>query len=163
MKKMLLIYILLIVILGGFAIFKAGYIKFPNFGFGNGNKTPYAMVNNAKIKLILAKKESDQETGLSNRNSLAQDQGMLFVFERKDYYQFWMKNMKFPIDMIYINDNKVVYVFDDVKPPTITKNVAGMTIYRPNDPANFVLEVNSGIAKKYNIKPGTTINLYNVE
>ena len=104
------------------------------------------------IKVDLALTPVEQEQGLSGRQSLAENEGMLFVFESPGKYQFWMKDMNFPIDMIWLNENgKVVYI----------KRNASSELYPetygpgPNDGnAKFVLEVVSGFSDKNNLKVG---------
>src|ERR1035437_2682069 len=77
-------------------------------------KTPRAEINGHAFNLYLAETSQDQAIGLAKYNKLEQDQGMLFLFANSDYYSFWMKDMKFPIDIIFIQNNKVVDVFNKV-------------------------------------------------
>src|SRR6266550_6083274 len=70
----------------------------------------------------------EQQQGLSGRNSLPQDQGMLFVFKKADLYAFWMKGMKFPLDMIFIKDNKIVSISQNVPVPS-NPNDANLPVY----------------------------------
>jgi uncharacterized membrane protein (UPF0127 family) len=119
-----------------------------------------ADVNGKKINLIVAKSEGDRMKGLSGRDNLGENQGMLFVFEKKDTYGFWMKNMKFPIDIIYIDDNSVVYLVENAPAPS--GQADALTVYKPDKPANRVLEVNAGKAKELGIKKGTKITFKNI-
>ncbi len=92
-----------------------------------------------------------RQRGLMFREGLAPMTGMFFVFEQEDIYPFWMKNMKFPIDIIWINaDKRVVYIVN--KAPAC---VAGSCpIYTPSAKAKHVLEVPAGDAIKYGITVG---------
>ena len=91
------------------------------------------------------------ERGLSGHKPLLDNQGMLFVFQKPDNYGFWMKNMFFPIDIIWIGaDWKVVHMEKSVSASTYPK------IFFPNSPAQYVLEVNSGISDAINLKVGDT-------
>ena len=92
--------------------------------------------------------------GLSGRNNLPEDQGMLFIFEKKGTYGFWMRDMKFPIDIIFIDDDMVVYIVENASPGAQTPN---LTIYIPDVPVNRVLELNAGQVKKLGIKKGIKI------
>lgn len=83
------------------------------------------------------------------RESLCPDCGMLFVFPRQERYAFWMKNMRFPLDFIWIGeDKKVSAIITDVPPcsgdycPTVASG----------EKVKYVLEVNAGFAAKHNIK-----------
>ena len=97
--------------------------------------------------------EPQKELGLGNRNHMALDHGMLFVYDHAEAYSYWMKGMRFPLDMVWIKDKTIV---------DITKNVPvsvnGMLpVYSPKVPVDKVLELNAGITDKYQIKPGDTL------
>lgn len=103
--------------------------------------------------------EDDMEEikrGLSGRESLDADKGMLFVFDHSARYQFWMPDMHFNIDIIWINDGKVVDVTKSASKEFDRKNPI---LYKPSSPAQFVLEVNEGFADAHNIKKGSIVTL----
>lgn len=114
-----------------------------------------ATINNHTFKIAVARTSRDKQIGLSGRTSIPDDEAMLFPFDKPDYYSFWMKQMKFPIDIIYINGNKVVTVHKNVQPPQGQN--ADLPIYRPDQPADKVLEIKANLSDKYNIKPGDTV------
>ncbi len=121
--------------------------------------SPSATINNHKIKLIVAKNGEEQEIGLSKYSLLPKDEGMIFPFKSAGKYRFWMKNMKFPIDIVYIKNKKVVTVFENAQPP---KNKAeNPPIYEPTETADTVLEINAGLSKEYGIKKGAEIKYEN--
>src|SRR3989344_573955 len=63
------------------------------------------------IRVNLATTDAAREQGLSGRENLKEEEGMLFVFDYPDKYSFWMKDMNFPIDMIWIIENKkIIYI-----------------------------------------------------
>jgi len=97
--------------------------------------------------------------GLSGRENLPENNGMLFVFDSRAYHSIWMKDMKFPIDIIWIGDSKVVDLAEGT--PVPEKNTADsvLPLYRPGAPAEFVLEVNAGFVKKHNIQIGDSVGL----
>lgn len=133
---------------------------------GSGNplsflrQTPKASVQNRSFNLIVAKDPKDIEIGLSNRTSLPENEGMLFIFNKSDYYQFWMRDMKFPIDIIFIKDNKIVTIHHNAQPPKSANE--NIPLYKPTSPVNRVFEINAGLAKKYNIKEGDTVQFSNL-
>jgi uncharacterized membrane protein (UPF0127 family) len=118
-------------------------------------KTPKAEINGQVFNLYLAETSKDQEIGLAKYNHLEQDQGMLFLFNKSDFYSFWMKDMKFPIDIIFIQDEKIVDVFNKV-PVAPNEN---LPVYKTVTKANKVLEINAGLANKYGIKIGSEIKI----
>jgi len=123
------------------------------------SKTPTVKAGNHTFKLYVAKSSNDQQVGLSKYDKIDDSRGMIFTFGKPDYYSFWMKQMKFPIDIIYIKDNKIVTIHKSVKPP---KSSEELTLYNPTQPSDKVLEVNAGLSQKYNIKEGDSVELSNI-
>lgn len=92
--------------------------------------------------------------GLSGRKSLAANEGMLFIFPDDGIYGFWMKDMLFPIDIVWISaDKRVVHVDSDVSPITYPR------VFEPPLPVRYVLELPAGKAKEYNALPGSNVGL----
>jgi uncharacterized protein len=97
-----------------------------------------------------------QATGLSFRKSIASDHGMLFVFNSPSIQNFWMKDMNFSIDMIWISGNKIVGFAQDAAPQP-GDPLWKLKIYSSPDGTDKVLEVTSGTVTKDNIKVGDTV------
>lgn len=91
--------------------------------------------------------------GLSGRPALDADGGMLFDFGNTKERKFVMRNMKFPLDIIFIADNKIVKIAANLTP----EGRAPSRVYNSGQPANFVLEVNGGYAAEKGIKVGETV------
>ncbi|HEV7702008.1 MAG TPA: DUF192 domain-containing protein [Candidatus Paceibacterota bacterium] len=109
-------------------------------------------VGNTQIMVDLAITPEQQEQGLSGRISLKEDEGMLFIFEKPATYVFWMKDMNFPIDMIWLGEDlRVVYIKRDARPELYPE------AYSPERDAKYVLEVVSGFSDKNNIKEGDRV------
>jgi len=156
MKKILALVIILFGILLGIVVAR-NYLGENNSFFTN---TPVATINDQEFKLDVADTDTEKENGLSNRSDLPQDRGMLFIFDKPDYYSFWMKNMKFPIDIIFIRDGAIVTIYSNLEHPTPTEQ--NPPIYQPKSPANMVLEINAGLSSKYGFKEGDKIELENL-
>ncbi|MBI2613704.1 MAG: DUF192 domain-containing protein [Candidatus Levybacteria bacterium] len=156
MKKVLLAFVLLLVVAIG-VLFMQKYLKTKTFSLFNKNST--ATINNHTFKLIIASSQKEREVGLSETKSLPQDQGMIFLFEKPDYYSFWMKNMTFPIDIIYINKDEIVTIQSNVQPP---KNSESPVIYTSEKPSDKVLEITSGLSEKYSFKKGDKVKYENL-
>jgi len=107
------------------------------------------------IKVDLALTQAEQEQGLSGRQSLNENEGMLFVFAVPGKYAFWMKDMNFPIDMIWLGENmQVVYIKKNADPKLYPETYGP----GPNDgDAKYVLEVTSGFSDKNNLKVGDIV------
>lgn len=117
----------------------------------------YAVINGHSFDIEIAITDSQKSKGLAKYEKIPNDFGMLFLFGKAGYYSFWMKDMKFSIDIIYINDNKIVDIFKDVPNPKSEFDVP-KTI-KPSLPSNKVLEINAGLSDKYNFKKGDSIKI----
>lgn len=101
------------------------------------------------VNAELAITVDERRTGLSNRPSLDEGAGMLFVFDEPDTYGFWMQDMEFSIDIIWLDEDKaVVQIERDVSPDTFPD------VFYPNIPALYVLETNSGFVLENDIMLG---------
>jgi hypothetical protein len=110
------------------------------------------------IRVEVVDSEATRRTGLAKYESLPEDQGMLFVFESIGKPTFWMKDMVFPIDIVWIENGKVAGIEHNVNPEP---GVADDSLTRFNPPAaiRYVLEVNAGFAEANNILIGTQVAL----
>ena len=110
-------------------------------------------INGAEISVEIAATPEKRDKGLSERKSLPENQGMLFLFEEPDYYSFWMKDTLIPLDFIWIRDGKVVGITQNIKP----EDYQPPQVLAPKEKVNAVLEVNAGFVEKFNIKVGNKI------
>jgi uncharacterized protein len=94
--------------------------------------------------------------GLSNRESLCENCAMIFLFGKLAKHSFWMKDMNFPLDILYIQDDEIVEIFEDVQ---ILDNVNEITEIFPNQKADKVLELNAGWCETYNVQVGDKIEI----
>jgi len=109
-------------------------------------------IDNTPISVELARTQEEIVRGLSGRPSLPSEKGMLFIFEEPGYYEFWMKDMRFPIDIIWISEDlQVVDIAPDVGPETYPNT------FQPNDLAQYVLEVNALYTEVHGIKIGDPV------
>ena len=111
-------------------------------------------VGNATVNAEVADTLPKQIKGLMFRSSLPQNEGMLFDFGEEGYHEIWMMNMSFPIDIVWINNGKVVDIRGDAQPCKIF-----CPSYGPKEPARYVLEVNANFTNKHGIKIGTKVEL----
>lgn len=100
-----------------------------------------------------------QMRGLSKMEKIDNDKGMLFIFNTNKKRTFWMKNMNFPIDIIWINGNKIIKISKDIQPP----NVVGKILTSKSDnPVDKVLEINAGLSDKLNIRIGDKVDIISI-
>lgn len=155
MKKIIFVYIALVLVVVLLAAWKLGAFGFIG-DFGNKGTVT---IHDTKTQVEVADDDDSRRTGLSGRDSLEEGQGMLFVFEEKQLVEFWMVDMKFPIDIIFIDDTKIVDIDQNVQPPEEGANKAALPTYSPSIPVNYVLEVPGGYSEKNNIKVGDTAEI----
>jgi uncharacterized membrane protein (UPF0127 family) len=115
----------------------------------------------ALIKTEYARTKEERARGLGGRASLDADSGMLFIFEQQDKYRFWMKDMRFPLDIVWIRGDEIVDITKNVPPPTSGQTDNTLPIYTTLQLADKVLEVNSGFTSNHNIEIGDKIKLVN--
>ena len=107
------------------------------------------------IRVQIADSQKEREKGLSSRKNLASDEGLLFIFEKPGFYGFWMKDMTFPIDIIWLDENlRIVHVEKNISPETFP------TIFSSPIPSQYVLEINSGLSDQLGLTAGSKITLH---
>lgn len=102
-------------------------------------------IGEKEIKVEIADNEALRKQGLSGRKSLEEGRGMLFVFDRPDKYSFWMKGMKFSIDILWFDENKLIWMEREVSPETYPQ------VLYPHSASKYVLEVPAGYSVKENL------------
>ena len=121
---------------------------------------PQIKVGMTNITVELAMTQEARQKGLSGRDSLDANSGMLFTFDQTNTVRsFWMKDMKFPLDFIWIKDGKVVQIDKNISVPAAGTEDSKLTIYTSQMPIDYVLEVNAGFSDKNNIKTGDPVDL----
>jgi len=117
--------------------------------------SPEVTIDGTSISVDVSTTTAEIDQGLSGRPTLGTLDGMLFIFNSPSLYRFWMPDMYFPLDMIWIgSDMKVVDISKDVPP---LPNVNNPIFYQPDSPAQYVLEVNAGFSNAHNIVPGDSV------
>ena len=122
---------------------------------------PYVRFGKVSVPVEVVEDVAAVTKGLSGRVSLDENSGMLFVFSEVNIYRFWMPDMHFPIDIIWIDENKnVVGISADVSNEF---DPANPRFYTPPRPVRYVLEVNAGFSGSKNIKIGSPVTFHNIE
>jgi len=145
------------------------FLLFPIITYKNGDSNIVLIEPNVKIgdmafNVTVADTVDERMKGLSGRKELSIHEGLLFVFDKPGIYPFWMKDMNFPIDIIWIGlkpggligaeeDFRVVYIKENASPKSYPET------FTPNTPALYVLEVNAGTASDKKIKIGDKVFL----
>ena len=104
-------------------------------------------------QLTIASTPAARQSGLGGRPAMSQTSGMLFVFDKPAVECFWMKDMQFPLDIIWINSEKqVVHVEQQVTPETYPKT------FCPSTAAKYVIELRAGEAAKRHVTIGQKLD-----
>ena len=112
-------------------------------------------VGKDSVYVYVADTEARRELGLSGRESMPTDEGMLFVFPIEGKFSFWMKDMKFPIDILWLaNDGSIIYIQKSVSPDTYPQEFAPETGL-----ARYVLELPSGYSQEHNLDIGDKVSI----
>jgi hypothetical protein len=106
----------------------------------------------------VAESPEAQSLGLGGRQHLGPSDGMLFLYSEKSRYTFWMKGMLIPIDMIWLDNRRIVHIERRVPIPAPGTLEFSLPTYAPEQPANFVLEIASGRADELNLKEGDLVS-----
>lgn len=162
MKKFAVQSIGLIVIIGVVLVFFSPFGNTPNLNipfFPSPPQIKTLEINGNKLKMEIADSESKRNKGLSGRDSLGGNEGMLFIYPKAAQHPFWMKGMKISLDFVWIKDDKVVDIIPGVPPPDPGTKDADLPIYSSKFDTDKILEVNAGLVQKLNIKVGDTIKL----
>jgi uncharacterized membrane protein (UPF0127 family) len=127
---------------------ESGVTRISTQEFGSNLHTQkFAVIGDATLKLEISDTPSKREKGLSGRESIDSNTAMIFIFNKADYHGIWMKDMNFPIDIIWISETmQVVHVEEYVYPDTYPE------IFKPSQKAKYILEVDAGFADKEGIK-----------
>jgi hypothetical protein len=105
----------------------------------------------------VAESPDAQSLGLGGRRHLGPSDGMLFLYAEKSRYTFWMKGMLIPIDMIWLDNRRIVHIERRVPQPEPGTPETLLPTYAPAQPANFVLEIASGRADELNLREGDLV------
>jgi uncharacterized membrane protein (UPF0127 family) len=106
-------------------------------------------IGTTELNIEIANTDVAREQGLSNRDSLAEDQGMLFDFKNTNIERpsFWMKGMRFNLDFLWIKANTVIAITEDVPAPKTPDEV--LPSFQAPGPIDTMIEVNSGWVKRH--------------
>lgn len=140
-------FLLVIIIVGLFVILGA---------IGSTQKEAVITLHTARnsVGLEVVKDQKDLEHGLADRDTLPANKAMFFVFPHADYWPFWAKDMKFSIDIIWLDANlKVLTIKKNVSPDTFP------SVFFPVDPARYVLEASAGFADGNAIVEGMVLDI----
>lgn len=116
------------------------------FLFWRSNRTNTGSVirmGNSNIVVEFARTSAEQARGLGGRNAIDADHGMLFVFNDPTIPGFWMKDMRFPIDIVWVRENRIIGVVENAD-PQIGATESELKVYTPPSSVDSVIELHAG-------------------
>lgn len=113
-------------------------------------------IGDHRFRVAVADAIGERTQGLSGVSTLGEDEGMWFVFPIPAAHSFWMKDMRFPLDIVWVRDGRIVQISEHVPPPT-SPNAISLPTYAPDMPADRVLEINAGLSSRYGFFPGQQV------
>ena len=119
---------------------------------------PTVTINNRDFVVEVVSGADEKRQGLSGRESLVEDHGMLFIYDEKEVLDFWMKDMSFDIDLLWIDDQKVVGVERFMLAPDVDTADNELRRYNSLQAIDKVLEFPAGTIDEYSIQVGDIIN-----
>lgn len=162
MKKFLIQIALLLTVIGvSFYLYKSNF-QISNLPFLPESPVPVykqLRINNTILKVEIADTQAKRNRGLGGRETLASDEGMLFIFSKPDKHSFWMKGLNFPLDFVWIRGESIIDILQNVQPPTPGQADSSLPIYQSREEVDKVLEVPAGTTARLNIKIGYTVKL----
>ncbi len=117
---------------------------------------PFLNIGKTSVGVEIADDYLERVQGLSDRRELGEHNGMLFVFSDKQKRSFWMKNMLIPLDIIWIDDGKVIKIYENLEP----EGQNPVNKYSSVLPVNYGLEVNAGFCEEYDVKVGDSVEMF---
>lgn len=113
-------------------------------------------IGNAKARVEIAQSLAEKYRGLSGRESMCAECGMLFVFEKPEIQNFSMRGMQFALDFVFIRGGRVTKIYEDIRPSREGESPAQVS---SSAPADAVLELNAGFVRTRGIQNGDTVSL----
>ena len=120
--------------------------------------SPQLVVGSKKYRLEIADTEQERLVGLAGRASLAKNSGMLFKFERIGVHCFWMKDMHFPLDMVWLDNGKrIVHIQQNAQPNSFPNT------FCPENAITYVIELPAGTVNEAKMAVGDTVTVSHLQ
>jgi uncharacterized membrane protein (UPF0127 family) len=121
------------------------------------NATEITLPDGTKILAETMRRQEDVMRGMMFRDALPSDRGMLFVHAQPAPYQYWMYQVRIPLDIIWLSKDRRVVEISAKTPPCQSKSAKECPQYGGHETAQYVLELNAGEAEKHNIRVGSEL------
>lgn len=146
-KTLAFLFALAIIVVIGYLYTRDGRIRFVDIG-------------GQTVAVRLASTQAELERGLGGVDHLEWNEGMLFLFPTASHYQFWMKDMVIPLDIIWLRGSKITQISENIQPPADLQQQDNLPIYSSEQLIDTVLEVPAGFVQRYQIKVSDTVRYH---
>lgn len=150
---LVIFFVFCIFLFVGFSLFKRQAVDKSDF---EKNKITKIKIANQIFEVELATSKREHYLGLSGREDLLDKHGMLFMFPEKEQKYFVMRDMNFSLDIVFIDENRVIDVYKNLPYDEKSQQI----LYESSAPVNKVLELKGGSCDRYNILPGSLVEIF---
>ena len=120
---------------------------------GQGLRETRILLGQDTIRAEVASTEETRRVGLMYRLGMAENDGMLFVFDEPAIYPFWMRNTEFPLSIAFFDSDRRIVDIQDMAPHDVT------TLHAPPGPVLYALEMNQGWFKTHGVGVGDRVTM----
>lgn len=125
--------------------------------FANLKMEDRVIIEGKTFRAEFADTDKAKTIGLSKYNSIDEDFAMVFEFDKEVSPTFWMKGMKFPIDIIFVYNSRIVHIYKNIQPPS--SEDGKLELYRVTEPTDTVVEIKAGLSDIYNFEKGGEVKI----
>ncbi len=143
----------------GFAL-ACGVITVIGYLYFHDGRVRSVYIGGQKVNVTLASNQAELQRGLGGVQHLDWNQGMLFLFPVAGKYQFWMKDMLIPLDIIWLRGTKITQISENIPPPVDLTQQDNLPLYSSEQLVDTVLEIPAGFVSRYQVKVGDEV-VYN--
>jgi len=118
-------------------------------------------IGKASLQVEIAHTPQEMRKGLSGRDNLPEDKGMLFIYDRPQKVSFWMKDTRFPLSIGFFDEDRILFQIEDMS--LVSNKIDQWPVYSSRKPVLYALEVNRGWFEQNGIKPGMKFSLSQIE
>lgn len=118
-----------------------------------------AVLNGTEFSLEITNTLETRARGLSGRDSIPERGGMVFLFDPPERPAFWMKDMRFPLDMVWVRNSRIIGITENIPAPLPETPEASLLRYAPPELVDEVIELSAGTAKAIGLRPGQNVRL----
>lgn len=149
----LLTLIIILIGVAGYSNFRDGDHNLCNESYRN-DASGYEITAGQRLDMQVVRSGEERVRGLSGKLCIVDTQAMLFIFNEPADHGIWMKDMRFGIDIVWLDvDRKITHIENNVQPDSYPY------VYRPGSPSLYVLELGAGQAQRIGLQTGQQLNL----